>query len=105
MLRATKSFQKFPLSNRYGSMQFKRAKIVECRPKNSYHIFIRFEDGLSGEVDLNYLVGKGVFKDAWRTQSMFYQAKISPETSTITWGSDEDEVDLDPYVLREKIIQ
>lgn len=32
-------------------MEFQRAKIVACEPHKNYKVWIRFDDGLSGEVD------------------------------------------------------
>jgi hypothetical protein len=40
-------------------MEFKRAKITDCNLKPNYHVWIRFDDGLEGEVDLSDFVGKG----------------------------------------------
>lgn len=80
-------------------MEFKRAKIVACKPKPHYHVWIQFDDGLEGEVDLSYLVGQGVFK-AWKSVDFFNQVRVDSKTDTLTWGED---IDLDPYVLREKI--
>jgi hypothetical protein len=99
MLQTTKSYTKFPLSNKCESMEFKRAKIVACRPMPNYHIWIRFDDGLEGEVDLSDLVGQDVF-EAWESIEFFNQVRVDPQTDTVAWG---DEIDLDPYVLREKI--
>lgn len=101
MLQTTKSYKKSPLSNKSGDMDFKRAKIVACKPKPRYRVWIRFDDGLEGEVDLSDLVGKGVF-EAWESVDFFNQVRVDPKTDTLTWG---DEIDLDPYVLREKISQ
>ena len=81
-------------------MEFKRAKITDCRPLPNYHVWIRFDDGLEGEVDLKDLVGKGVFK-AWESVDFFNEVRVDPKTDTLAWG---DELDLDPYVLREKIV-
>ncbi|MGE3715878.1 MAG: DUF2442 domain-containing protein [Simkaniaceae bacterium] len=84
-------------------MGFSRAKIILCKPKPNFRIWVKFEDGICGEVDLNYLVNQGVFKDAWLTQEIFNQVRIHPVTHTLTWGEGDSEVDLDPYVLREKL--
>ena len=81
-------------------MNFKRARIVSCQPKPNYRIWIRFDDGLEGEVDLSDRVGKGVFK-AWESIDFFNDVRIDPITDTLTWGED---IDLDPYVLREKVL-
>ena len=80
-------------------MEFKRAKIVACKPLPNYHIWIRFDDGLEGEVDVSHLVGKGVFA-AWNSIEFFNNVRVDPKTDTLAW---DDEIDLDPYVLREKI--
>jgi hypothetical protein len=80
-------------------MRFKRAKIVACKPKPNNHVWICFDDGLEGDVDLSPLLGHGVF-EAWKSIEFFSQVRVDPETDTLTWG---DEIDLDPYVLREKI--
>ena len=37
---------------------------VLVRPLPNYRIYLEFSDGVKGEVDLSYLVGKGVFQ-AW----------------------------------------
>ena len=80
-------------------MDFKRIKIVACEPKPNYRVWIRFDDGLEGEIDLSDRVGKGVFK-AWKSIEFFNKVHIDPKTDTLAWGED---IDLDPYVLREKI--
>jgi hypothetical protein len=80
-------------------MEFHRAIIVECRPCPNYRLWIRFDDDLSGEVDLSSFVGKGVFS-AWTSVEFFNTVHIDKNTQTVAWGSD---LDLDPYVLREKI--
>jgi Protein of unknown function (DUF2442) len=100
MLKIKKNYKKFPRFNKYGDMEFKRAKIILCKPKPNYRVWIRFDDGLEGEVDLSDLVGKGVFI-AWESVDFFNGVKVDPKTDTLTW---EDDIDLDPYVLREKIL-
>jgi hypothetical protein len=81
-------------------MGFKRAKIVACKPKPHYRVWICFDDGTEGEVDLSHLVGQGVF-EAWNSVAFFNQVHVDPKTDTLTWGK---KIDLDPYVLREKIL-
>ncbi len=80
-------------------MEPRREKIVACKPLPNYHIWIRFDDGVEGTVDLNHLVGKGVFK-AWDSIDFFNEVRIDPMSDTVAWG---DDIDLDPYVLREKV--
>ncbi len=78
----------------------KRAIIVACRPKANYKVWAEFHDGICGEVDLNHLVGKGVF-EAWRDVAFFNKVFIDPITRTLCW---DDDVEIDPYVLRRSII-
>ncbi len=82
-------------------MDFKRVKIVKCKPRRNYRVWICFDDGLEGEVDLSDLVGQGIFQ-AWESIEFFNQVRVDPKTDTLAWG---DEIDLDPYVLREKILK
>lgn len=82
-------------------MDFKKVKIVACEPRPNYHVWIRFDDGLEGEVDLSHLVGKGVFS-AWKSIDFFNNVRIDPKTSTLTWNN---EIDLDPYVLRDILLK
>ena len=71
---------------------------MSCKPLPNYHIWVRFDDGLEGVVDLNHLVGKGVF-EAWNSVEFFNQVGINCKSNTVAWG---ENIDLDPYVLREK---
>lgn len=80
-------------------MEFKRAKIIACEARPRYRVWIRFDDGLEGEVDLSDLVGKGVF-EAWTSIEFFNQVRVDKHSDTIAWG---EHIDLDPYVLRERI--
>lgn len=99
MLQTIKNYKKFPRSNKSGDMGFKRIKIIACKAQPDYRVWVRFEDGLEGEADLRELVGQGVF-EAWNSIDFFNQVKVDPRTDTLSWG---EEIDLDPYVLREKV--
>lgn len=63
-------------------MEFKRAKIVACKPRTNYRVWIRFDDGLQGEVDLSDLVGQGIF-EAWNSVEFFSQVRVDPKTDTL----------------------
>lgn len=43
---------------------------IACKSRQNYRVWIRFDDGLEGEVDLSDLVGKGVF-EAWKSVDFF----------------------------------
>lgn len=55
----------------------KRAKIISCQSRPNYCVWIRFDDGLEGEVDLHELVGKGVFA-AWESIEFFNLVRVDP---------------------------
>ncbi len=80
-------------------MDFRRAKIVKCQPRNNYKVWIRFDDGLEGEVDLSHLLGKGIFSD-WDSIEFFNSVEIDAKTDTLAWPNG---IDLDPYVLRSSL--
>lgn len=80
-------------------MEFHRARIVKCKPQQNYKLWIQFDDGVEGEVDLKKLVGKGVFS-AWNSIDFFNSVRVDKRSDTVAWG---DDIDLDPYVLRNSI--
>lgn len=59
--------------------------IVEARPSNGYRLFVRFEDGVQGEVDLERIIRfEGVFaplKD--HTESA--RVSVNHELGTVCW--------------------
>ena len=81
-------------------MSFKRAIIIACEARSDYILWVRFDDGIEGEVDLSDLVGQGVFK-AWKSKEFWKSVTVDPESGTVCWG---EEIDLDPYVLKQDIL-
>jgi hypothetical protein len=75
------------------------ARIVECRALAKYRVWLRFESGESGEVDLSHLAGKGVFV-AWNTPGGFESVCIDQQSGTVCWPGG---IDLDPDVLLHRI--
>ena len=59
---------------------------VEPRAEN--RIWIRYSDGLEGEIDLSGLVGRGVFK-AWSKPGCFEEVRIAPHRA-IAWDEDAE---------------
>lgn len=76
-------------------------KIVDCKPLDDYKIWIRFVDGLEGEIDLKHLVGIGIYAK-WNDKDFFQSVYIDPISHTLTW--DED-LDLCPDQLRKKLLK
>ena len=70
-------------------------KIIEVRVSEGYRVWIRFEDGTQGTVDLSDLVGKGVFA-SWKEPQEFAKVFIDPETHTLAWPGG---IDLAPDAL------
>ena len=70
--------------------------IVEVRPLGGYRLYLRFEDGVAGELDLaGRFQFDGVFAPL-RDPAAFAQMRIHPELGTVVWASGAD---LDPDVL------
>lgn len=59
--------------------------VVEVEARENFRIWVRFEDGLQGEVDLSDLVGKGVFHRWLANPAEFAQASVDPESGTVIW--------------------
>jgi hypothetical protein len=63
-------------------------KILELRPQPRFRLFLRFDDGISGEVDLSDLAGRGVFS-SWLEPGVFDQARIT-EAGAAEWPGETD---------------
>ena len=73
-------------------------KPVEVRALPGYRLWIRYSNGVSGEVDMSYLVRQGVFA-AWEDFRSFETVHIGPGRQ-IAWN---DDIDLCPDALYMKI--
>jgi hypothetical protein len=74
--------------------------VVEVRPLDGYRLFLRFEDGAEGEVDLAKMIRfEGVFTPL-RDREKFLGVRVNPEIGTIYWPNGAD---LDPDVLYSRI--
>ena len=61
---------------------------TEVHPRAGYCIWLRYSDGVAGEIDLSHLAGKGVFK-VWDEPGYFEKVHITPHR-TIAWDADID---------------
>ena len=66
-------------------------KPIAIKALPGFRLFVRFSDGVEGEVDLSNLVGRGVFT-AWNDPRSFEQVSIGP-SGEIRWN---DQIDLCP---------
>jgi glycine/D-amino acid oxidase-like deaminating enzyme len=65
-----------------------RVIAVEARP--DYRLWVRFEDGVEGEVDLSDLAGHGVFRRWTESPEEFAKVAIDPACGAPTWPGDLD---------------
>lgn len=62
-------------------------RVIEVIPKDNYKLWLKFEDGLQGTVDLSELKGKGVFK-IWEERGVFERVFVDPQSGAIAWNDD-----------------
>lgn len=71
---------------------------VAVEPRDGYRIWLRYEDGVEGELDLSHLAGKGVF-EAWEDRAYFEGVHINEEGGCVSWGvpsGSDMEIDIAP---------
>ena len=71
-----------------------RPRPVEVRPRPNYRLWLRYDDGTEGEIDLAHLVGQGVFA-AWQDVDFFENVRIG-DLGEVFWG---DSIDMCPDAL------
>ena len=64
----------------------KMVRAIEVKARDGYRIWLRYSDGVSGEIDLSDLVGQGVFR-AWNERAFFDRVYVTPHGS-IAWSPD-----------------
>ena len=62
-------------------------KILQVKALEKYKIWLQYEDGAEGTVDLAKLAGKGVFQK-WEEEGIFDQVRIDPESGSVTWNEE-----------------
>ena len=67
---------------------------TEVQPRGRYRIWLRYSDGVSGEVDLSDMAGTGVFK-VWDNPQYFDKVHIAPHRA-IAW---DDDIEICPDAL------
>jgi hypothetical protein len=63
-------------------------KLLEVRPLSQFMLWVRYEDGAEGEVNLTDLAGRGVFK-SWEEPGFFQSVTIGAQ-GELSWGEDID---------------
>lgn len=70
-------------------------KLADIKAFPDCKLWLKFDDGLEGTVDLSHLVGQGVFK-IWEDKEIFTAAHIDMESGAIAWA---EQVDICPDSL------
>ena len=73
--------------------------VTEARYVGAYTIWLRFEDGTEGEIDLTDELHGLVF-EPFRDQAYIAQLRVNVETGTVEWPNGAD---LAPEFLYEKV--
>ncbi len=73
-------------------------KVTELKALPGYRLWLRFDDGVEGAVDLSDKVGVGVFS-LWQDPAAFAAVRIG-EVGDVVWS---DQVDLCPDALYLKV--
>ena len=76
-------------------------KVVEVKHLQDYKLWLRFQDGLSGTVDLSAELWGPMFEPL-KDKMLFAQAAVHPELETVTWPNGAD---LAPEFLYEAVQQ
>lgn len=70
--------------------------VITLEPRRGYRLWLRFQDGAEGEIDLGPLLSfEGVFAPL-RDPAYFARVRVNPDLGTICWPNDAD---WDPLVL------
>ena len=63
-------------------------KPVEVKPLTNFRIWLRYEDGTEGTIDLSDVAGRGVFS-AWNDPAFFRSVRLGSH-GAIEWRADID---------------
>jgi hypothetical protein len=64
--------------------------LIEARVGDDHQVHVSFEDGLTAEVDLSYLLDYGGVFEPLRDIGYFRQLRADPEAGTIVWPNQAD---------------
>ena len=65
-------------------------ELVEVEARNGFRIWVRFDDGVSGEVDLSDLAEKGGVFKAWEDRKFFESVYIDTDFGAVMWSEELD---------------
>lgn len=64
--------------------------LTDAKPTEGYVVNVRFEDGLTADVDLSHLLDYGGVFEPLRDPEYFRQLRADPEAGTIVWPNKAD---------------
>jgi hypothetical protein len=74
-------------------------RLVEARYVHDYTIWLRWNDGTQGQVDLAGELDGPIFEPLIKDQSFFRRFTLSPDVHTLVWPNGAD---VAPEFLRER---
>ena len=73
--------------------------VVEVKPKDGYTIWLRFDDGVEGEVDISDMI-YDEDRDVLQDREVFEQVKIFDDLDTVGWSDDIDYIYKDELYMK-----
>lgn len=64
-------------------------RVIEVKALNDYKLWLRFQDGVSGTVDLSAELWGPMFEPL-KDKALFAQVTVDPELETVTWPNGAD---------------
>jgi Protein of unknown function (DUF2442) len=64
--------------------------LIDATPADGYVVHVRFEDGLTADVDLSYLLDHGGVFGPLRDLEYFRRLRADAEAGTIVWPNEAD---------------
>jgi hypothetical protein len=64
--------------------------LTEAQPLNGYVVHVRFEDGITADLDLSYLLDYGGVFEPLHDPAYFARLRADAEGGTIVWPNDAD---------------
>ncbi len=76
--------------------------LIEATPTATHSVHVRFEDGLSANVELSHLLDYGGVFEPLRDPNYFRQLRADPEAGTIVWPNQADIAPETLYALAQR---
>jgi hypothetical protein len=76
--------------------------VTAAEAREGFRVWVRFENGIEGEVDLSDLAGQGVFKRWTENPAEFREVSVDPESGTLVWPGG---LDVAPDRLYAEVVQ